>query len=221
MTETGPPDYRPQPGSNAVGAFSIGASPVGTIPPFDWWRTVLSQYANSPRITSILESMFDSLDQTRNFDDFYDLIWNVLTAQGYGLDVWGRIVAINRVLRLGAGPKYFGFDEGYPDYEPFNTAPLYSGQKTTDNFLLSDDGFRVLILAKAFANICDDSIPSLNRLLNMLFGTSGRCYVIDNLNMTMTYKFDFKLNPFQRAILEQSGVMPKPTGVSYTIEDKP
>lgn len=221
MTDTGPPNPGPLPGTNAIGAFGIGRSPVGTIPAFDWWKTVLSQYANSPRLVAILQAYFETLDQTQNFDDFYDLIWNVLTAQGYGLDVWGRIVAINRVLRLRTGPKYFGFDEGYPDYEPFNTAPFYSGQKTTDNYLLSDDGFRVLILAKAYANICDDSIPSINRLLNMLFGGSGRCYVIDNLNMTMTYKFDFKLNPFQRAILEQSGVMPKPTGVSYTIEDKP
>lgn len=216
---SGPPDNQPGPLSNAIGSMAIGVSPIGTIPTFDWWQTVLSQYANSPRMTALLGLFFEWLDQTQNFDLFYDKIWNVLTAEGYGLDVWGRIVAINRVIRLGTGPKYFGFEEGLPDYEPFNSAPFYSGQKVTDNFTLSDDGFRVLILAKAFANICDGSTYAINKLLNMLFGNSGRCYVIDNLDMSMTYRFEFKLSPFQRAILEQSGVMPKPTGVSYTIED--
>lgn len=208
----------PAPGSNAIGAFAIGQSSLGTIPPYLWWNTVLSQYANSTVLTSLLSKFFECADQTKNLDSFFDLMWNVYTAQGYGLDCWGTIVAVNRVLKLSVGPEYLGFDEGgLLDYEPFNQAPWYSGQKLTENFVLSDDGFRVLILAKAFANICDGSIPAINHILKTLFGSSGKCYCTDEGGMAMTYTFEFTPSPIELAILTQSGVMPTPTGVSYTI----
>lgn len=214
------PAYPPSaaPGSNAIGILAIGQSQVGSIPAYDWWQTVLSQYANSPILIQLIQDFFSYVDQTKNLDDFFDLMWNVYTAQGYGLDCWGTIVAVNRVLHLGLGIQYFGFDEGgITDYTPFNVAPFYAGQRLTDNYILNDDGFRVLILAKAFSNICDGSIPAINRLLTMLFGTSGKCYCTDTGNMTMTYTFEFKPNAVQLAILTQSGVMPTPTGVAYTI----
>ena len=219
---TGPP-YPPQPGdfsgTNAIGVFSIGRSPIGALKAFDYWRTIISQYANSPILTQMIQDFDDCVDQTANLEQFFDLIWNVDTAQGYGLDVWARIVAVNRVIKIGTGLPYFGFVEGL-DYQPFGTGglgPFYSGQQTTENYLLSDPGFRVLILAKAFSNICDGSIKSINRLLLTLFGSSGKAYVVDNLDMTMNYTFEFQLSPLQSAILTSSGVFPKPTGVSYTI----
>lgn len=219
---TGPP-YPPQPGdlsgTNAIGSFSIGRSPVGSIVPFSIWTTIVSQYANSPRLVAMIQNFQDAVDQTKNLDAFFDLIWNVNTAVGYGLDVWGRIVAVNRVLKLVQGPPWFGFDEGV-DYQPFGPGglgPFYSGQKLTDNFILSDDGFRVLILAKAFSNICDGSSRSINRLLQMLFGTTGKAYVRDNLDMSFDYVFEFQPTALQYAILVNSGVFPKPVGVSYSV----
>ena len=213
-----PPTANPGGETNAIGVFAIGSSPIGSQPPFDWWTTILSQYANSPIITGIIGDFFEAVDQTKNLDSFFDLMWNVLTAQGYGLDCWATIVGVNRVLKLGAGPKYLGFDEGgFLDYDPFDTSPWYSGEKLTTNYLMSDDGFRTLILAKAFSNICNGSIPAINQLLRMLFGQSGRCYCTDGGNMTMTYTFEFQLTPVQYAILAQSGVMPTPVGVSYTV----
>ena len=222
MTESGPP-YPPPTANlggqpNGFGYFIFGVSPFGDIPLFDWWTTVLSQYANSPIITSIIGDFFDAVDQTKNLDSFYDLIFNVLTAQGYGLDCWSTIVGVNRVLHIGAGPKYLGWDEGgFLDYDPWNQSPWYSGQKLTANYLLTDDGFRVLILAKAFSNICNGSIQAINKLLQMLFGQSGKCYVVDGGDMTMQIVFDFAPTPVQLAILTNSGVMPIPTGIAYSV----
>ena len=212
------PSYQPAPGSNAIGVFAIGQSQIGDIPAYDWWQTILSQYANSPIMIQLIQDFFSYIDQTKNLSDFFDYVWNVYTAQGWGLDQWGTIVAVNRVLHIGGGLQFLGFDEGgTTDYTPFNVAPFYAGQKLTDNYILTDDGFRVLVLAKAFSNICDGSIPAINKVLRMLFGTSGKCYCTDNGNMTMTYTFEFTPNPVQLAIVSNSGVLPTPTGVSYTI----
>ncbi len=203
-------------GGDGIGSFAIGISEIGKRPAFDPWDTIISQYANSPIITGLILKWWACINQTRNIDKFYSLIRNLDSAKGYGLDVWGRIVGVNRVIKLGVGPRYFGYEEGLPDYDPFDVSPLYSGQKLTENFALSDDGFKTLILAKAFANISDGSIQSINALLQMLFGPR-RCYVTDLGGMEMTYTFEFPLSPVQLAILEQSGVMPRPVGVSVTI----
>src|SRR5579871_5512746 len=90
----------PGPGSNAIGSFEIGVSPVGTIPAFDYLQTIISQYANSPILTQLIANFDQYIDPTKNLDAFFDLIWNVDTAQGYGLDVWGRIVGVTRVLQV-------------------------------------------------------------------------------------------------------------------------
>jgi hypothetical protein len=213
------PHPNPAPGSNAIGEFVIGVSPIGTISAFDVWSTILSQYANSPTLSSLCSNMAQYLDQTTNFDDFFDFIWNVDTAVGRGLDIWGRIVGVQRVLHVPTGTRYFGFEEaGGLTVDPFNQSPFYSGATLTDNFYLSDDAFRILIFAKALANISDGSIKAINQLLINLFPNRGNAYVIDNLDMTMTYRFSFHLTPVEAAIMEQTGVLPTPTGVLANVE---
>jgi hypothetical protein len=212
---TGPayPHPNPAPGSNAIGSFQIGVSPIGDIPPFDVWDTIISQYANSPIISQLCVNMALYLDPTRDFDAFFDTIWSVDSAIGLGLDIWGRIVGVQRVLHVPDGTTYLGFEEAGSQAQPFNQAPFFSGASLTNNFILSDTAFRTLIFAKALANISDGSIPAINQLLRNLFPNRGNCYVIDNLDMTMTYQFNFILSPVEAAIFEQSGVLPKPTGV--------
>jgi hypothetical protein len=111
----------PGAGSNAVGVGAIGVSPLGTLPAFDWRQTILSQYADSDRITGLIQTFFDAVDQTANFDAFYDNIWNLDTAAGYGLDIWGRIVGVNRVLQV-ADVQWFGFAEALPGSLSFGDA---------------------------------------------------------------------------------------------------
>lgn len=212
---SGPPyPHAPLTSSNAIGDFIIGVSPIGQISPFDVWSTIINQYANSPIISQLCVNMGQYLDQIQNFSDFYNTMWNVDTAVGLGLDIWGRIVGVQRVLHVPVGTRYLGFAEaGGLTVDPFNQSPFYSGATLTDNFTLSDDAFRVLIFAKALANITDGSTKSINQLLINLFPDRGNAYVVDNGNMTMTYTFEFSLSTVEAAIMEQSGVLPTPTGV--------
>lgn len=216
---SGPEPYnQPGPLDNAIGNFIIGVSTIGDIPSFNVWKTILSQYANSPILTRLIENMFAYLDQTENFQDFFDLVMNLDTAQGYGLDVWGRILNVGRTLTVSGDQLYLGFQEAGEEAQPFNQGPFYSGQQIGSNFVLTDSAYRVLLFAKAAANICDGSIPAINAILMTLFPNRGNAYVIDGLDMTMTFKFEFTLSPVELAIVSQSGVLPTSTGVSYSID---
>ena len=210
------PHPNPVPGSNAIGSFAIGVSPIGDIPNFDVWTTCLSQYGNSPTLTQLIANVGQYLDQSVNLDSFYDNLWNIATAVGSGLDIWGRIVGVSRILQLPSDTSYLGFDEA-DSWQPFGQAPLFSGAAITGNYALTDAAYRTLIIAKALFNDCDGSIPAINQILLDLFPGLGNCYVIDNQNLTMTYAFQFVLSPVQYAIVANSGALPRPAGVSASI----
>lgn len=136
----------------------------------NWQDTIISQYASSPAITALIGYMNSAIDPVNNITNFYNDVWNLQTAQGYGLDVCGRIVGVQRVVHVGT-TTYFGFsgpDGGSGD--SFNVAPFYSGGPTTANYSLTDPAFLTLILAKAYANISGNSVPAINNILMTLFG---------------------------------------------------
>lgn len=242
------PEYPrgPVPGSNGIGLFQIGISPIGQLPDFDVWTTIISQFANSDILTRLIENIFAYLDQTKNFEAFFDLVMNVDTAQDYGLDVWGRIVGVNRVLQVQSG-DWWDFAEALPGAYTFGQSPYYSGTSLTSNFRLSDQAYRTLIFVKAAANITDGSIPAINGILMSLFPNRGNAYVTEGRQtggwfgfaesvnaagfnqssfyagtpeietMVMAYTFAFSLAPVELAIVLNSGVLPKPTGVAASV----
>lgn len=180
-------------------------------------QTIISEYNSSPSITALINSFNAAVDPTVDIDAFYDLVFNVDTAVGYGLDVWGRIVGVGRVLQISSS-KFFGFEEATVlSADPFNQSPFFSGQQLNNNFSLSDAGFKTLIFAKALANICNGSIPAINQILMTLFSGRGNAFVIDNGDMSMSYAFAFTPTPVETAIIQQSGVLPKSTGVSVNV----
>jgi hypothetical protein len=235
MTDTGPP-YPPVP-------VVTDALPS---PIFDVWETVQSQYANSPILDTLITNFAEYVDPIANLNQFFALVMDVDTAVGYGLDVWGRIVGINRILKITSPGSYFGFEEA-TDAVGFNQAPFYFGQPLTTNYRLEDQAYRTLILTKAMANITRCSIPKLNQMLLTLFPDRGNCYVTEWIGdgpyfgfmeatdavgfnqapfyagqtierMVMSYSFDFELTPIELEIVKNSGVLPRPTGVkSYVI----
>jgi hypothetical protein len=180
-------------------------------------ETILSQYANSPIIMSIIDMANTNIDPSANIDEWYAKVWDVSTAEGYGLDVWGRIVGVSRVLELGNEPV-LGYKEGGTiDYTPFGQARFFQGTTIGSSYNLSDDAFRVLILVKALANISRCTSSMYNAMLMKLFPGRGNAYVSDIGNMSARLTFEFILQPFELAILKQSGAFSNPTGVQFDI----
>lgn len=182
-------------------------------------QTIISQYGNSPTLTQMVRSIDECIDPRSDIDAFYSFVWNVDTAQGFWLDIWGRIVDIPRELQIPATPNYWGFSEA-TDAFPFDDEPFFdeTAEGVTQSYRLADEAYRKLILAKALANISSTTALSVNRLLTNLFADRGRCYVLDNQDMTLRYVFEFALEPFEFAMLAK---LPRPSGVGATILQVP
>jgi len=194
----------------------------------NWDETLLSQYVDSPTLVGLLQSFNDAVDPTINIANFYSNIWNIATAVGNGLDIWGQIVGVSRYLQVSAS-NYLGFEEAYTaptastGPQPFGQAPFGSGTALTTTFALADAQYRRLILVKAAANISNLSIPSINALLQAEFNTSdginpyGSAYVINSGSMSFQYHLTFVPSAVQIAIINNSGVFPRPAGVSVSL----
>lgn len=150
-------------------------------------QTIISQYGNSATITKLIYNMNENLDPTADIDSFYNVVWNVDTAIGFGLDIWGEIVGISR--------------------EIFTDPVTY----------LDDDAFRSLILLKALSNISIDSAPSVNQLLQNWLGPGARAYMQDLGNMQISYVFEFPLTAVQLQIITGSTIFLRGAGVLATI----
>lgn len=185
--------------------------------------TILSQYAGSPKLLGLIDTFNQTMDTGVFLDNFYDLIWNIETADTYGLDVWGKIVVVSRLLKVTPSEKYFGFEEALStppeigDPQPFDQAPFYTGEQATNTVSLSNDVYRKLIMLKAMANITDCTIPSMNKMLMYMFSGSGKAYVRNDGGMVMSYVFEFALSPSELAIVQSSGALPSPAGVTVNI----
>lgn len=189
----------------------------------DYQKTILSQYSNAATLMQLIENLNDYIDPGPLFDEFYDKIWNILTAEGIGLDIWGRIVGVGRTLTVVPSGEFFGFllTPDPQDYTPFNVAPFRAGTPSSDNYSLPDDVYRLVILIKAATNISRTTSLQINQILTLLFANRGKCYVLSLGGMAIQYTFEFALTPVEYAVVTQADILPRPTGVDISIVQIP
>lgn len=173
-------------------------------------QTIQSQYAASPNLVSTIE-IFTNVLPNKDIELFYNSIFNIDTAEGVGLDVWGRIIGVGRTLEVKKVDDYFGFsgsgESGFNNREFY-----YSG--VTNVYNMTDNAYRqYLLLTKAFANISDATAPSLNYILSQLF-KEKKAYVLPAGIMHIRFVFEFNLSALERSIFNL-GLLTRGAGIGY------
>ena len=177
--------------------------------------TIMSQYANSPTILSLIEGLNDAIDPQYFIEDFYKYVCNLSTAKGFGLDIWAEKVGVSRrVPMVDPSAKYFGFD---PDFQPFNTYPFSDGG-TFQSYQLPDEQLRRLIIIKAAKNILYATALNINKFLLMIFDNRRAYYNITG-HMAAEYVFEFSLNDFDKIVVYGLDMLPHPCGVGISYRE--
>lgn len=173
-------------------------------------ETIQSQYGASPRIRALIEDFAARIDPNIDIDLFYEKIMDIDTAEGIGLDIWGVIVGVNRILEVTSN-DVFGYFGSL--LQPYNQAPFYGGDSSITNYhTLTDDAFRKLIYFKALENIIPTDADSINSALAFFF--DGRpATVIEVGVMKIRYVFGFLLEPFEISVLNSYSF--RPAGVGF------
>lgn len=181
-------------------------------------ETIMSQYANSPILLAIISGMNDVIDPQYFIDDFYEYVFRLSSAKGFGLDLWAEKVGVSRNVPM-ADPnaKTFGYETTptqEPNFTPFNVAPFSDGGAFS-SYQLSDNDLRKLIIVKAARNIIYATALNINKFLLMVFD-GRRAYYNITVHMTAEYVFEFNLTDFDKLIVYTLDMLPKPCGVGIS-----
>ena len=181
--------------------------------------TIISQYANSPILLSIIKSLNTAIDTRVDIKRFYNNIWDIDTANGYGLDIWGVILGINRFFKVIEQGDFIGFENGF---NTFNNAIWYTGNNGVKMHKMDDESYRNILKLKAISNIIYATIPNINKFLSEMFKNRGRVYLEKVDTMHLCYIFEFSLTPIEVSILKSGNILPRPSGVliDFKVIDK-
>lgn len=196
--------------------YQLRVNSPDAISDIDALAPVQSQYAASPRILSLLVQKAAILDSGKDFLIWYDDVFNPKTARGVGLDIWGRIVGIGRMLWM-QNTEFFGF--AYQNMQNFDHAPFWIQSLSQGQFRLTDEAYRFLVFYKAAANLGRGDLASINSLLNSLFEAEHgpfNSYVLEVGPMELRAVFNFYLPEYEQALLEQYGLLDRPAGVLFS-----
>lgn len=161
---------------------------------------IQSQYSASEHMLGLMAGFQRQLEITVDMDLFYDSIFNIYTATGFGLDNWGRILAMGRTIE---------------------------DARRGVSITLTDEYYRLLLLYKALANISSADAETLNRLLFTLVQTGiaefpPAAYVLEPRNsynwpMVIRWVFEGYLNDLQLAVFFAAGTLAKGAGVGWEL----
>ena len=182
---------------------------------FNWAESRLIQFNTAPALNHILQGFNDMMSV--NEGDFATNLANVDTATGAQLDVIGKLVGANREIKFPilTGGQDFGFDDAswYGFDEPGGT---FDEKEVTNVFILTDDAYRKYIKLKAYSNISNCSLSSVNYILKSIFEGRGVCYAKVTGALEITFTFNFALSSFERNLIINRYI-PVPAGFAVVI----
>ena len=150
----------------------------------------LWQYEDATRLHAILNGAeeFFRVAVTEFWTDFRDKIFNIVTAVGFGLDLWGQILGVQR-------PTYTHDVDGVSVTEK-----------------ISDDMYRRVLLGTLYKMNTNATLYDINHFLSYIF--PDRAFVVrDNLDMTFTVFAIFVPTDEEKAVLRLENFLPRPAGV--------
>nr|WP_314265582.1 DUF2612 domain-containing protein [uncultured Moellerella sp.] len=180
----------------------------------DLLRAILWQYENADNLKALAQ--FKAAYFQRSTADFwrnwYQDIFNIDTANAFGLSIWSRILNVPLGIDIPPSDKSkigWGFGQKKANFKA-------NFRRNTDFTLsLTDEQKRLLIRMRYFNLTQSPTVSNINQFLKRFFwNESSKVFVLDPLDMTyMYYVFNFNPDEPLRILLENFDLMPRPSGV--------
>lgn len=182
----------------------------------DLLRNLLWEYNEATSLQSLISQKQDWYikNHTQFWNDWMVDVFDLNTANDFGLSVWSIILNIPLVVAQEPDPDKVAFGFG-PDRANFNNGNF---MPTSSAFNLTQEQKRLVLKLRYFQLITRGAIPEINAFLAYVFG-DGVAYVTDSLTMKMRYIFTVPLPSALELVLQSYDILPRPAGVgvSYAI----
>ena len=149
----------------------------------------LWQYDNANNLKSLMDNKAKFFEDNveKFFLDYFSNIFNIKTANNFGLELWGVILGVPR-------PQYTNENEEVVSF--------------------SDDMYRKLLLAKVLKFNINGSVAEINDYLGFIFDDPEKVvYLKNNYDMTVEVIFRYTPTLEDMAVIRSEDFLPLPTGV--------
>lgn len=177
---------------------------------------ILWEYNNSTNLLSLINAKQIWYDEnfTQFWTDWYTDVFNLQTANDFGLAVWSIILGLPLFINL------------FPE----NNKPIWgladdntgaNGNKNFDNgnfayeqngIVLTTEQKRIVLKLRYFQLSTRADVLSVNAFLKFVFGDDV-IYVLDGLDMSMVYVWLFEMDPVLLQALTLYDLLPRPAAV--------
>lgn len=193
--------------------------------PLDLSKCWLWQYDNAPFLNGIMNNLnqFAQDNIVKFYQDWFNNVFNLQTANTFGLEVWGRILGTPRPM---INPQNFGLDKdgNIRLYNP--TTQLWyliwaanpQFRVSLDGILevatlgITDEAYKRILLSRILLYYMRGTLPEIQRYFETLFPDSS-VQVSSRNNMTYDVIFSRPLNNEDFSILTFDKVIPEVSGV--------
>lgn len=160
----------------------------------DLLQALLWQYDNAPRLQKLLQHKQNwyNANNTSFWTDWFANVFNINTANDFGLTVWGKLLRGERTYTVNGQP-----------------------------YSLNTEQYRLLLKGRLLYLGMNGSVPEINNYLHLLFGERGPAYVIDNQDMTIRYVLEFIPTESEKVVFLNTNILPRPAGVGYSVNAIP
>ncbi|WP_416775998.1 DUF2612 domain-containing protein [Xenorhabdus budapestensis] len=179
----------------------------------DLLRAILWQYENAPKLNTLAHRKAADFEHSNVafWHHWYRDVFNIDTANDFGLAVWARILDVSLGIDVAPSDKTktgIGFDKKRNFKGNFRRNSDYILQLTT--------GQKRLIIRMRYFNLTQSpTVVNINTFLERFFWRDdSKVFVLDPLDMTyMYYVFNYNPDEHLRVLLENFDLMPRPSGV--------
>lgn len=178
-------------------------------------QTINGDYLSSPTIMGMITSFNDAIDPQSDIELLRTNILDIDTAQGFGLDILGRVIGLPRQVRSVSSSAISGL--AIVGNAIVGNLILSSGEVSN----LSDTQYRIALKIKAFGNVSRLTIETMNAQLRMLSAGRGNAWVHDFGGMTFSYYFGFTLQSFERALILNADLLMRPSCTKAAVVEFP
>lgn len=176
----------------------------------DLLRVLLWQYADAPRLQSLVQSKQAWYDAAQEgfWSNWITDVFDLTTANDFGLAVWGIILGVPLVVAPPADPDdkpIWGFGVYRENFNNGNFTAVGSGAG------LTTEQKRLVLRLRYFQLVTRGAVPEVNAFLADVFGP-GVAYVVDG-PMACTYVFATPPSSAVELVLSEYDLLPRPAGV--------
>jgi hypothetical protein len=178
----------------------------------DILQALLWQYNEALRLQGLLENQeaWCDINQTEFWESWITDVFDLRTANDFGLIVWSIILGIPLSVEEPPSPPKptWGFGQYYKNFNNGNFRQQYSGYIN-----LTTEQKRIVLRLRYFQLVTNGTVPQINQFFSYLFGP-GEAYVLDTYDMSMAYYiFTSELSSQLQFVLQKYDLLPRPAGV--------